>query len=77
VVHVVGGICALWGAKILGPRYGKEKEDERRRSIIRRKNEMDESMSNASVLFNDEEFSKVLEHVRGDYRLAFQEWITS
>ena len=26
VVHVVGGICALWGAKILGPRYGKEKE---------------------------------------------------
>jgi Amt family ammonium transporter len=27
VVHVVGGICALWGAKILGPRYGKEKED--------------------------------------------------
>jgi ammonium transporter, Amt family len=29
VVHVVGGICALWGAKILGPRYGKEKEVER------------------------------------------------
>jgi Amt family ammonium transporter len=26
VVHVVGGICALWGAKILGPRYGREKE---------------------------------------------------
>ena len=28
-------------------------------------------------MFNDEEFHKVLEHVRGDYRLAFQEWITS
>jgi Amt family ammonium transporter len=26
VVHVVGGICALWGAKILGPRYGRFKE---------------------------------------------------
>ena len=25
VVHAVGGVCALWGAKILGPRYGYEK----------------------------------------------------
>jgi Amt family ammonium transporter len=24
VVHVTGGICALWGAKILGARYGRE-----------------------------------------------------
>jgi Amt family ammonium transporter len=23
VVHMVGGTCALWGAKILGERYGK------------------------------------------------------
>lgn len=39
--------------------------------------EIDETASNASVLFNDEEFHKVLDHVRGDYRLAFQEWITA
>lgn len=26
VVHVVGGICALCGAKILGERYGKDKD---------------------------------------------------
>lgn len=25
VVHMVGGVCALWGAKILGERYGREK----------------------------------------------------
>jgi Amt family ammonium transporter len=39
--------------------------------------DIDETASNASVLFNDEEFHKVLDHVRGDYRLAFQEWITA
>ncbi len=39
--------------------------------------EMDDTQTNASVLFNDEEFHKVLDHVRGDYRLAFQEWIAS
>jgi hypothetical protein len=39
--------------------------------------EVDETASNATAMFNDEEFHKVLEHVRGDYRLAFQEWITS
>ena len=38
---------------------------------------IDDTASNASVLFNDEEFHKVLDHVRGDYRLAFQEWITA
>ena len=30
VVHVVGGICALWGSKILGERYGKAEERRRR-----------------------------------------------
>jgi len=39
--------------------------------------EIDETATNGSVLFNDEEFHKVLDHVRGDYRLAFQEWITA
>lgn len=33
VVHVVGGTCALWGAKILGERYGKDKERIRRQLI--------------------------------------------
>jgi hypothetical protein len=29
---MVGGVCALWGAKILGERYGKEKLRERQRA---------------------------------------------
>jgi Amt family ammonium transporter len=29
VVHVVGGVCAFWGAKILGERYGKDKARKR------------------------------------------------
>ena len=75
VVHVVGGICALWGAKILGPRYGREKDWKRQKA---KKRELYESVGmQDSVLFNDEEFHKVLDHVRGDYKLAFQEWIAA
>ena len=33
VVHVVGGTAALWGAIILGERYGKSKADEKRRTL--------------------------------------------
>jgi len=29
VVHMVGGVCALWGARILGERYGKQKHREK------------------------------------------------
>jgi ammonium transporter, Amt family len=39
--------------------------------------EIEETATNGSILFNDEEFHKVLDHVRGDYRLAFQEWINA
>lgn len=50
VVHVVGGICALWGAKILGERYGKDKERERRLGRISERERSD------SVALNDHEF---------------------
>ena len=33
VVHMVGGTCALWGAKILGERYGKEQERLKRKGL--------------------------------------------
>lgn len=33
MVHVVGGTAALWGAIILGERYGKSKADEKRRTL--------------------------------------------
>jgi ammonia channel protein AmtB len=56
VVHVVGGICSLWGAKILGPRYGKEKEMLRQRLKKQRMTEVDEIEHNATEMFNDEEF---------------------
>ena len=70
-MHVVGGICALWGAKILGERYGKKQER------LHRQGKMDALGRSGSIAYNDHEFQKVLEHVRGDYRLAFVEWIST
>lgn len=49
MVHVVGGICALWGAKILGERYGKDKDRLRRQGRLH--DEMTES-----ITMNDHEF---------------------
>jgi Amt family ammonium transporter len=69
VVHVVGGICALWGAKILGERYGKAKDR------LYKQGRLEEAQRSDSIQVNDHEFQQVLEHVRGDYKLAFQEWI--
>ena len=33
-VHMVGGVCALIGAKILGPRIGKYGKDGKPRAIL-------------------------------------------
>jgi len=44
------------GAKILGPRYGKEKEMLRQRLKKQRMTEVDEIEHNATEMFNDEEF---------------------
>jgi ammonia channel protein AmtB len=63
VVHMTGGVCALWGAKILGERYGKAQERLRKQGLIGdRRN---------SIEFDDKEFQEVLKHVKGDYKLAF------
>ena len=61
VVHMVGGICSLWGAKILGPRYGKIPSKDKEEGFK----------------FDENEFQKLLVHVKGDYRAAFKEWIKS
>jgi ammonia channel protein AmtB len=58
VVHMVGGVCALWGAKILGERYGKEKLRERKRAATTYSG--DDSMIDGgyrnSIRYDDHEF---------------------
>lgn len=61
-VHVVGGTAALWGAIILGERYGKSRHDERRRT------ERENNIIRNSVNFEGGEFQKIMQHVNKDYR---------
>lgn len=68
VVHMVGGVCALWGAAILGERHGKKQERLRQKGQVAR---------GQSISVDDHEFQKVLQHVKGDYRLAYQEYLQS
>lgn len=78
VVHMVGGVCALWGAKILGERYGKEKLREKNRLRLSGR-DVDNShvAGRNSIHFDEHEFKKVLKHVKGDYKEAFKEWIAT
>jgi Amt family ammonium transporter len=55
VVHMVGGVCGLWGAKILGERYGKAKLREEQERKRQRKLE-NINTSRDSVDFDDHEF---------------------
>ena len=68
-VHVVGGTAALWGAIILGERYGKSKHD------LRRRTERENNIMRNSVNFEGGEFQKIIQHVNKDYRQAFKEWL--
>lgn len=49
-MHVVGGTAALWGALILGERYGKARADEKR------KTERENHLIRNSVNFESGEF---------------------
>ena len=64
MVHMVGGSCAFWGARILGERYGRKEYRERMKGI-----QDNGALSNLNL--EDKEFKKILRHVKGDYRAAF------
>lgn len=58
VVHMVGGVCALWGAKILGERYGKDrvrKQEELRKKKRESMIDGDGNLRN-SIQIDDHEF---------------------
>jgi ammonium transporter, Amt family len=81
VVHLVGGICAIWGARTLGERYGKDRVRKIQEAMKRGETieDVDHSVGVAgrnSIHWDDHEFKEVLKHVKGDYKEAFKEWVS-
>jgi len=73
-----GGTCALWGAWILGERYGKSKIRERDRAASAYSaDSVYEREHRNSIRVDDHEFQEVLKHVKGDFKEAFKEWIAT
>lgn len=47
-VHLVGGTAALWGAVVVGERYGKDKARKIRRESMINENERSQSLNMGS-----------------------------
>lgn len=81
VVHLVGGVCAIWGARTLGERYGKDRV-RRIQEAQKRGEQIDDvdhyvgAAGRNSIRWDDHEFNEVLKHVKGDYQEAFKEWVS-
>jgi Amt family ammonium transporter len=70
-VHLVGGTAALWGAVVVGERYGKEKaRNARRHSMVHGEHERTQSLNLGS-----EDLIKIMDHVNKDYHMAFKEFL--
>lgn len=69
-VHLVGGTAALWGAYILGERYGKGHH----REALKPGNT---KARVKSINFNSKKLLKIMNHVNKDYHQGFKEWLVN
>jgi hypothetical protein len=69
---LVGGTAALWGAYILGERYGMTKHRE-----ALKKGPDSSNGRTRSINFDNKRLTKIMNHVNKEYHQAFKEWLVN